>query len=95
MIETAEQYPRKICLSLWGDKVDALGNFQEGQFVTASINIESREYNGRWYTDVRAWRLQQAQGADGQSQEEAPQAFSDSDGVDITSDSGDSDDLPF
>ncbi|TNE79181.1 MAG: DUF3127 domain-containing protein [Bacteroidetes bacterium] len=94
VIETAEQYPKKICLSLWGDKVDALGNFKEGDFIQASLNLESREYNGRWYTEARAWRLQAPQGAqDGNNFAEAPQQFSENDGIDFSS--SESDDLPF
>lgn len=94
VIETAEQYPKKICLSLWGDKVDSLNQFKEGDFIQASINIESREYNGRWYTDVRAWRLQApANSQDGNNFAEAPQQFSENDGVDFSS--SESDDLPF
>ncbi len=58
VIETDDQYPKKICISLWGDRVRELEKFQEGDMVIASVNIESREYNERWYTDVRAWRLQ-------------------------------------
>ena len=27
--------------------------------VTVSFDIESREFNGRWYTSIRAWRIQQ------------------------------------
>ncbi|QKG79443.1 DUF3127 domain-containing protein [Tenuifilum thalassicum] len=57
IIETQEQYPRKVCISLWGDKVKELESIQVGDLLTASINIESREYNGRWYTDIRAWRI--------------------------------------
>jgi len=56
VIETPGQYPKKVCLSLWGDKVDEWP-LSIGDKITASINIESREYNGRWYTDVRAWKL--------------------------------------
>ncbi|UBM63083.1 DUF3127 domain-containing protein [Candidatus Sulfidibacterium hydrothermale] len=58
VIETEEQYPRKVCISLWGDRVRELEKYQEGDMIIASVNIESREYNERWYTDVRAWRLQ-------------------------------------
>ncbi|WP_288020085.1 DUF3127 domain-containing protein [Tenuifilum sp.] len=57
IIETQEQYPRKVCISLWGDKVKELESIQVGDLLTASINIESREYNGKWYTDIRAWRI--------------------------------------
>ena len=59
IVETLEQYPRKICMNVWGqDKVNELASFNAGEMLTVSINIESREFNGRWYTDVRAWRIQ-------------------------------------
>ena len=50
------QYPRKVCFNLFGDSVDKFP-MQVGQDVTVSIDIESREFNGRWYTDVRAWNV--------------------------------------
>ena len=50
------QYPRKVCFNLFGDNVDKFP-MQVGQDVTVSIDIESREFNGRWYTDVRAWTV--------------------------------------
>ena len=56
-METPGQYPKKVCMNLWGDKVDEI-KIGVGDKITASINIESREYNGRWYTDVRAWKVQ-------------------------------------
>ncbi|HOP05059.1 MAG TPA: DUF3127 domain-containing protein [Tenuifilaceae bacterium] len=58
ILETQEQYPRKVCISLWGDKVRDLEPIQPGETLKVSINIESREFNGRWYTDVRAWKLE-------------------------------------
>ena len=59
IVETIEQYPRKICMNVWGqDKVNELGSFNAGEMLNVSVNIESREFNGRWYTDVRAWRIQ-------------------------------------
>ena len=58
VIETEEQYPRKICISAWGDKSDNLEQqCPVGKMVKVSINIESREFNDKWYTDVRAWRI--------------------------------------
>ena len=56
ILETQEQYPKKVCITVWGDKID-LNSFGENSLITASINVESREYNGRWYTDVKAWRI--------------------------------------
>ncbi|MCK9561300.1 MAG: DUF3127 domain-containing protein [Bacteroidales bacterium] len=57
IIETSGQYPKKICISMWGDKINnAL--LQVGNELTAHIDIESREYNGRWYTEVKAWKIE-------------------------------------
>jgi len=53
IMETDDQYPKKVCVSVWNDKVD-VGKLQPGDPVTVEISIESREYNGRWYTDVKA-----------------------------------------
>ncbi len=59
VLETTAQYPKKICFSVWGDKVSAF-DIKLGMSVKASIDIESREYNGKWYTDVRAWKVEKA-----------------------------------
>ena len=59
VVETIETYPRKICMNVWGDdKVAELSGYNIGEVLNISVNIESREFNGRWYTDVRAWKLQ-------------------------------------
>lgn len=65
ILETGGQYPRKVCICLFGDNVTKFP-LQVGQSVTASVDIESREFNARWYTDVRAWNVvynDQQQGA--------------------------------
>jgi len=41
----------------FGNKVDEFA-IQEGETLTVSVDIESREFNGRWYTDIRAWRVE-------------------------------------
>ena len=56
ILETGGQYPRKVCICLFGDNV-AKFPLQVGQSVTASVDIESREFNARWYTDIRAWNV--------------------------------------
>jgi hypothetical protein len=86
ILETPGQYPKKVCMSLWGDKVDE-NKLAEGDKITASINIESREYNGRWYTDVRAWKITK----DGSSGREMAPPPDES----FMPDSNSSDDLPF
>jgi hypothetical protein len=62
VIETDGAYPRKVCLQVWGDSLNQVNNLKEGDTVKASINIESREYNNRWYTDVRVWRFNAVEG---------------------------------
>ena len=57
ILETEGQYPKKVCFMAWGEKIDEF-NFQVGEQVVVSINLESREYNGRWYTDVKAWKVE-------------------------------------
>ena len=64
VLETQDQYPKKVCITTWGDKIN-LSNFQENEVITASINIESREFNNRWYTDVKAWKVVKQQSSSG------------------------------
>ena len=54
-------FPTQVCMNVWGDdKVKDLEKYQVGDKVKVSFNLSSREYNGRWYTDVRAWRIEPA-----------------------------------
>ena len=61
VLETHEQYPRKMCFNVFGADKIAQFNIQAGDELTVSFDINAREYNGRWYTDIRAWRLQPKQ----------------------------------
>lgn len=54
------QFSRKICVTFFNKESD-VAKLREGETFLVSVNIESREYNGRWYTDIRAWRLQPKQ----------------------------------
>lgn len=74
IIETIEQYPKQVCLLCWGDTIDALATLNEGDVIKASISIESREFNGKWYTDVRAFNVSLASApATAQAEQPAPQ----------------------
>ena len=57
IIETEEQYPRTVCLICWTNQIEEIQKFAPGQTIKAQIEISSREFNGKWYTDVRAWRF--------------------------------------
>jgi len=55
VIETFDKIPRKVCFSLWGEKIDQF-QLNEGDEAEVMFDLESREYNGRWYTEVKAWK---------------------------------------
>ena len=56
ILETNSQYPKKVCIMAWGDKIDQFA-IKQGESLVVSVDLESREYNGRWYTDVKAWKV--------------------------------------
>lgn len=57
VIETDEQFKKKICFQVWGDKIDT-SKISEGSKATVSLDVESREFNGNWYSDIKAWKIQ-------------------------------------
>ena len=56
IIETDDQYPKKLCFINWNDKV-SLSSLKPGTKVTVAFNAESREFNGKWYTDLKVWKM--------------------------------------
>lgn len=59
IVSTDGQYPKKICVSIWGDKINE-SQLQIGNVLTIFYELESREYNNKWYTDVKAWKIETA-----------------------------------
>ena len=59
VLETQEQYPRKVHFEVFGEDRIKANPCQLDDVVTVSFDIESREFNGRWYTSIRAWKIQQ------------------------------------
>lgn len=76
-------------MTVWGDKIDQF-NLQAGDQVNAGIEIESREFNGRWYTDVKVWKVNK----EGNGAAPAPAAGNQPDVSTFSEESGD-DILPF
>ncbi|MCK9480291.1 MAG: DUF3127 domain-containing protein [Bacteroidia bacterium] len=62
VIEIPGTYPKKVALSAWNEKAQDVQSIGLGQEIKAQIDIESREYNERWYTDIRAWKIDRASG---------------------------------
>ncbi len=71
ILETQDQYPKSVCIAVWGDKIN-MSNFSIDELITVSINIESREYNSRWYTDVKAWKIAKDNAASAQAPPATP-----------------------
>ena len=59
VLETQEQYPRKVHFEVFGEDRIKANPCQLDDIVTVSFDIESREFNGRWYTSIRAWKIEQ------------------------------------
>ena len=71
ILETSAQIPRKVCFSLWGDKIDQF-SLKEGEETEVSFDLESREFNGRWYTEAKAWKIVKKEAGQPLPQEEEP-----------------------
>lgn len=62
VLETSESYPKKIHFSFFGDRADQYP-LQCGQTIRLSFDIDSHEYNGRWFTSISAWKAEPADNA--------------------------------
>lgn len=58
VIETHEQYPRRCVFDVFGEDRLREFNIQVGEEMTVSFDIDAREYNGRWFNSVRAWKVE-------------------------------------
>lgn len=99
-----EQYAKTICFTLFNDKVSLIEGFQPGTELEIAFNLESREYQGRYFHNVNAWRIQPAMAAaPGAPQGTVPQfdpnayaaPATSNDNANAGSADADDDDLPF
>lgn len=58
VIETDGQYPKSVAFERWGENIEKYP-ISVGQSVKVEFDIESREYNSRWYTSCKAWKINQ------------------------------------
>ena len=89
VLETADQYPKKVCFNFFGDKIEQFPLSIDDQ-VTVSFDLESREYNGRWFTSVRAWKVEKAAVSAASAPTNTPVAS-----FDVAPGAGEGSDLPF
>ncbi|HPJ78304.1 MAG: DUF3127 domain-containing protein [Prolixibacteraceae bacterium] len=90
VVETHDQFPRKICFTLFNDKVSLIEGLAEGDELEVSFDVESREFNNKWYHNINAWKVEKS---GGQPAGEFPPPFTEEDLPPEPVDSGT--DLPF
>ena len=88
VINIPGKYPKNLSLSLWGDTIDRIESIAEGEMVDVKFDLESREHNGRWFTNVKCYFIK-AVGVAAQSNQPYPDAEP------ATDFEYDEDDLPF
>lgn len=59
VLETHETYPKKVFFVLFGDRADQYP-LNVGDEIRLSFDINSREYNGRWFTSIDGWKVEPA-----------------------------------
>jgi|APTNR8051073442_1049403.scaffolds.fasta_scaffold11602_3 hypothetical protein len=67
VIETKEKFPKKVHISAWNAAADSIEKLQPGVALKVSFDVESREFNGKWYTDVKAWKVESGTNANTQA----------------------------
>jgi len=92
VIETNEQFPKKVCFTLFGDKISLIDGITEGTEIEVFFSLESRDFNGKWYHNINAWKIENAGAVS--SAKNFPPEFS---AADIPPEPGDDsgNDLPF
>lgn len=64
VIEVPGTYPRKMLFNIFGEDRIKQFNIQPGEEITVQFDIDAREYNGRWFNDIRAYNIIRGQMAD-------------------------------
>lgn len=95
VLKTEEDYPKNICFTILGaDKIKE-ANIKIGDVVSIGVNIESREFNGRWYTSIKAWSVKKKSEARQQQSEPTPPPSSKPKQNYASTSQDDTDTLPF
>ena len=89
VLETGDQYPKKVCFNFFGDKIEQFPLAIDDS-VTVNFDLESREYNGRWFTSVRAWKAEKGAVSAAPAPSSTPVSS-----FDVTPGAGEGSDLPF
>ena len=99
LLETLDSFPKKIYFDFFGDRADQFP-LNVGDMINLSFDIECREYQGRYYTDIRGWKAEKidatAQAAAPAPTNDAPPATAPAPPApDMNFEQSQEDDLPF
>lgn len=88
-----DQFPKKICFTLFNDKTEMIKESDKNREVEVTFNLEGREYNGKWYHNVNAFRIDRIEKASGATDQSVPPPYNEDDFMPVKD--GENDDLPF
>lgn len=71
VLETQEMYPKKVCFNVFGAEKIQKMNIQLGEMLTVSLEINANEYQGKWYNQVKGWKVVRVP-VQGQQQAQVP-----------------------
>ena len=87
ILDTGSQYNPEICFQLFGEeKIEMLKQHNEGDQLEVSFNLSSKEYNGKYFHNIDAWRIESKSNSDENTQTDVPN---------FESNDSQEDDLPF
>ena len=94
VIETHDQYPRKMGFDVFGEEKINQFNIQLGEELTVSFDIDARDWQGRWFNSIRAWKVERVSAQPAPMPVDAP--FPPANAAPVDFSAGDEkDDLPF
>ncbi|WOO39267.1 DUF3127 domain-containing protein [Rubellicoccus peritrichatus] len=88
VITTAEKYPQDVQFELVKDKIALLSSVSKGDQVTVSFDVRGREWKGRYFVNLSAWKIQAGESGGAKAEDGPPLEHYDAVG-------GDADDVPF
>lgn len=95
VIETSDKYPRRMCFGAWNDKIEELA-IQMGEELKIFFDVDAREWQGRWFNEMRAWKAERAsRAADNATDSRMSQKASNPSKEAVSAHIGPYDDLPF
>lgn len=100
VLETIENYPKKVHFDFFGDRANQYP-LEVGDTIVLSFDIESREWNGRWFTSIRGWKAEKTDitatsaPTTAPAYQPVPNAVPAPPMPDFSASEGESDDLPF